>query len=271
MHYSSTENMKTAIQLLPKLKKVKILDVGGRSTSDKEDRSYKNLFENTYAEYHIADIVAGSNVTHHMKKEYMIPADGNYYDVIVSGQTLEHVKNPFRLVNEMVRVLKPNGHIILIAPSSGPHHDSVDCWRFLKDSFKGIAEETNLEIIADWIDNDHNDKGSKRWRDHVFVGKKIPLNEIKIGINKRRTICEVHREMYDIVLADVLEKNIKEQLISRLEESYSMGKKMSLKLQQYKFNYDENWWEKESKLLKTQKHLLRSEREKSMKNNYKDE
>lgn len=172
MHQSSLDNMKKAIDLikLDSNKKIKVLDIGGRGLHG--DRSYFSIVGKFSQEYHIADIQDGENVTHIMPSDYKIPAIDNYYDLIVSGQTLEHVKNPFRLVDEMVRVLKKDSYIILIAPSTGPRHDSIDCWRFMDDSFKALAEESNLTIIADWIDFESTDKKSIPWRDHVFVGKK---------------------------------------------------------------------------------------------------
>jgi SAM-dependent methyltransferase len=162
--------MKKATSYLDMTKKYTILDVGGRGLEG--DRSYRSVFKNNILFYHIADILEGENVSHVMTSEYSIPANDNFYDIIVSGQTLEHVKNPFRLVLEMKRVLKPNGYIIIIAPSEGPRHDLVDCWRFMDDSFKAIAEEVDLIVVADWIDKKSEDKKSIIWKDHVFVGQK---------------------------------------------------------------------------------------------------
>jgi SAM-dependent methyltransferase len=163
--------MKKSISYIGLSGKNSILDIGGRGL--KGDRSYRSIFEQYIREYHIADILEGENVTHVMPGPYSIPAEDNFYDVIVSGQTLEHVKNPFRLVEEMKRVLKINGFIILIAPSAGPRHDLVDCWRFMDDSFKAIAEEVGLKIIANWIDTTTTDKKSIPWKDHIFVGQKV--------------------------------------------------------------------------------------------------
>jgi SAM-dependent methyltransferase len=175
MHPSSLKNMQIALEKIKILDKVnlKILDVGGRGLG--EDRSYKSLLRNNFLDYHIADIVPGENVTHVMTGPYQLPLPNNYYDLIVSGQTLEHVKNPFKLIFEMTRVLKDDGFIIIIAPSSGPRHDIIDCWRFMDDSFKAIAEETNLTVIADWIDKTSDDKKSKPWQDHIFIGQKLKL------------------------------------------------------------------------------------------------
>ena len=172
MHTSSLLNMKKALSLIPlkQMSNLKILDIGGRGLNG--DRSYKSLFDE-YLEYHIADIIPGDNVTHVMPGEYEIPATENYYDIIVSGQTLEHVKNPFKLVLEMKRVLKKSCFMILIAPSTGPRHDVIDCWRFMDDSFKSIAEDCNISIVADWIDKESTFKDSVAWKDHIFIGQKV--------------------------------------------------------------------------------------------------
>lgn len=172
MHPSSLNNMQLVrskfLQNLPK--NLTILDVGGRGLG--KDRSYKNIFLDLSPTYNIADIVDGEGVTHVMPDPYTLPFFDNSIDLIVSGQTLEHVKNPFKMVNEMTRVVKLNSYIIIIAPSAGPRHDAIDCWRFMDNAFQAIAEETNLKIVADWIDKDSKDERSLQWKDHVFVGQK---------------------------------------------------------------------------------------------------
>lgn len=149
-----------------------VLDVGGRGLGS--DRSYSSLFPKTT--FYIADIKGGKNVTHVMPGPYELPFENATFDLIVSGQMLEHCSNPFKSVAEMKRVLKNKGYLVLIAPSAGPRHDSQDGWRFMDDAFKFIVEDIGgIEIIADWIDKGpfkDNDR-SKKWKDHVFVGRKI--------------------------------------------------------------------------------------------------
>ena len=57
----------------------------------------------------------------------------------------------------------------------------------------------------------------------------------------RRTICEVHRQVYRELLKDA---QANAMAIELLEEAYIMAKKMSNKLRQYKHGYDDDWWEK---------------------------
>ena len=55
-----------------------------------------------------------------------------------------------------------------------------------------------------------------------------------------RTICEVHREMYDLLQEEKIDRK---QLVDLLQEAYGLGKKMDAKLRQYKFNYNDGWFE----------------------------
>lgn len=163
--------MKKAVSLIDLGDDLTILDVGGRDIGY-QDRSYRSAFSDKSKHYFTADIAQGKGVTHVMPGPYTLPFQENYFDLVVSGQTLEHVYNPFRLVNEMKRVLKTKGIIIIIVPSAGPRHDNPDCWRFMDDSFIGIAEDCDLEILHDWVDRTPYQDRSKQWADHVFVGKK---------------------------------------------------------------------------------------------------
>jgi predicted GTPase len=54
-----------------------------------------------------------------------------------------------------------------------------------------------------------------------------------------RTICEVHREIY----RELKKRNPDDLLLGKLEEAFNMAKKMNNKLRQYKYNYDDDWWE----------------------------
>ena len=174
MHPSSIDNMKTARNKIDSDlgTALDILDVGGRALEAGRDRSYGPIFEDIAKNYWVADIIDGIGVTHHMKEQYTLPLDDESVDLVVSGQTLEHVKNPFRLVADMKRVLKKDGYIILIAPSTGRRHDVIDCWRFMDDSFKAIAEEVGLTVIADWITKSGYPERSSQWSDHTFIGRK---------------------------------------------------------------------------------------------------
>lgn len=64
-------------------------------------------------------------------------------------------------------------------------------------------------------------------------------------VSEFRTICEVHREIHDILINDKsISDEVSDKLTELLQEAYVMAKKMNNKLRQYKHNYDDGWWEK---------------------------
>lgn len=77
-------------------------------------------------------------------------------------------------------------------------------------------------------------------------------------IQKFRTICEVHREIYDLVFDNMPDGLAKQDIENKLEEAFLMAKKMNDKLRQYKYNYDDDWWELQSKELRDEKYKLRN-------------
>lgn len=174
MHPSSVENMKRAkayASYIYSLDELRVIDVGGLHLVP--HKSYLRLFEDhTNISWTVADIVKHPSVDVVMPGPYTLPFPDDTFDLVVSGQMLEHCRNPFRSVAEMKRVLRPGCMVIIIAPSEGPRHDRVDCWRFLEDAFHSIAEEVGLEVVADWIDRSAPDERSRQWADHVFVGRK---------------------------------------------------------------------------------------------------
>lgn len=55
-----------------------------------------------------------------------------------------------------------------------------------------------------------------------------------------RTICEVHREIYEVITKEKLTKYDVQAIVELLEEAYKLGKKMDKKLREYKYGYDDD-------------------------------
>jgi ubiquinone/menaquinone biosynthesis C-methylase UbiE len=73
------------------------------------------------------------------------------WDHIIMTQVIEHIPNIFDLSNEIYRILKPNGFLIIDCPWSYPYHAEPpsfgDYWRITKDGFRVLFPEHKFKCI----------------------------------------------------------------------------------------------------------------------------
>jgi len=130
----------------------RVLDVGSLDVNG----TYRGLFalapgQGGYpiASYVGADIREGPNVDL-MMGEYSIPVQEAAFNVIISGNTMEHVKLFWVWSRELKRVLAPGGLLILGVPSlgCGEHRYPVDCWRLMPDGMRVLLEDwLHLDVL----------------------------------------------------------------------------------------------------------------------------
>ena len=127
-----------------------ILDIGSFDVNG----TFKPLFQNTNWTYTGLDLVPGPNVDIVSKSEYDF-ALKKKYDVIISGNTIEHIKAPWKFIQEVSKNIKHQGLICFITPLSiGEHRYPVDCWRILPDGYKYLLEEiSDFKILEVKINN----------------------------------------------------------------------------------------------------------------------
>ena len=92
---------------------------------------------------------SGANVDIVAKTPYHWPMlKDESFDVIISGQALEHIEFFWLTISEMTRVLKKGGLICIIAPRGfGRHRYPVDCYRFDTDGMVALAKYANLKPL----------------------------------------------------------------------------------------------------------------------------
>jgi SAM-dependent methyltransferase len=69
------------------------------------------------------------------------------FDTVLSTEVLEHVLAPQEVVDEMARVLKPGGRLLVTVPFIQPLHElPSDYFRYTPSSLRKLAEEAGLEV-----------------------------------------------------------------------------------------------------------------------------
>lgn len=98
------------------------------------------------------------------------------FGVVISGQCLEHTRNPFEVCREIGRVAKPGALVCLIAPWMWEiHRYPVDCWRILPDGMEILLGEAECEVIEARVDD----------RDCIGIGRRSSV-EAELEEMKRR-------------------------------------------------------------------------------------
>jgi len=139
MHQSSMKLMETLVAKYASNITHNVLDVGAYNVNG----CYRNMCETKGLLYEGMDIAAGPNVDIVSETNYRWPIDDDTYDMVISGQCMEHVPMPWKWIKELVRVCRPGGIVIVICPGLnwGIHRHPTDCWRVLPDGMRTLLGE----------------------------------------------------------------------------------------------------------------------------------
>lgn len=144
-----------------------VLDIGGglRIAKDKNNRySAKNAWViplQAKVDYKVLDPVADYHPDI-VGDIHNLPMADNSLDAITCIAVLEHVKNPFKAVEEMHRVLKPGGYCYVFVPFLYYYHPMKgyynDYWRFTSDGidelfkqFSSLEKQNVRGAIETWV------------------------------------------------------------------------------------------------------------------------
>jgi len=146
MHPSSFNAMKYFVEKhLDKNSKLDILDVGSYDVNG----TYKPLFQIPNWYYKGLDIVEGPNVDFVSKSPYDFGIQ-KQFDVVISGNCLEHVESPWKWIKEVEKITKKEGLICIITPFAvEEHRHPLDCWRILPDGYKYLLEQESTFTVIE--------------------------------------------------------------------------------------------------------------------------
>jgi hypothetical protein len=112
-----------------------VLDVGAAMVAGQQV-SYRQLFWRY--EYTGMDIIPGRNVD-------IVGYAGleDAYDVVISGQVMEHVKRPWLWLSDLSRRFRR--YICIIAPNRWPEHRyPIDTYRYYPDGMRDLFEAAGI-------------------------------------------------------------------------------------------------------------------------------
>lgn len=123
---------------------MKVLEIG----PDSFPSTYQRLTEDLSLEWHTLDMYDSPSLTYPKSSEYSFVIPDGTYDVVLSGQVIEHVKKPWRWMPELARITKEGGLVITINPVSWIYHEApVDCWRIYPEGMKALYEDSSLTVL----------------------------------------------------------------------------------------------------------------------------
>ena len=127
---------------------LRVLEVG----PDKFPSSFRELINDSTIAWDTIDLYRSEQLTYTAASEYVFPIPESTYDIVLSGQVLEHVRKPWRWMPELARVCKPGGVVVTVNPVSWPYHEApIDCWRAYPEGMKALYEEAGLEtLVSEW-------------------------------------------------------------------------------------------------------------------------
>ncbi len=130
------------IALIPG-KALRILDVGGHL------QPYRALFAERADQYYAADLRPGPLVNV-VASAGQLPFASDFFDVVVCTQVLEYVARPQEAIDEIRRVLKAGGSLLLSVPSVFPRDSDSEYWRFLPSAMRMMLSGfTQVEVEAE--------------------------------------------------------------------------------------------------------------------------
>ena len=124
-------------------KGMRVLEIG----PDKFPSTYRKILPLQDITWDTLDIYDAPHLTYPNSPVYSFAIPDNTYDIVFSGNVIEHVAKVWRWMPELARVTKPGGLVITINPTSWPYHPApIDCWRIYPDGMQALCDEAGLKV-----------------------------------------------------------------------------------------------------------------------------
>lgn len=125
------------------VKKGLLLEVGPQNYSDVLSHCPKGVTRHTFD----IDKNSGCTIIGDICIRNKQIKDGAY-DYVVFTEVMEHLRKPFKAIDEIARILKPGGYLFLSVPFNFRIHGPLpDCFRFTEYGLQSMLED-DFEIVS---------------------------------------------------------------------------------------------------------------------------
>jgi len=143
MNLKTMQIMKKFLFAYPPGPGTTVADIGSMDVNG----SYRELFPGNVI-YTGIDIAAGNGVDVVSADPYNYPFPDNHFDLVISGNTLEHVEDMKDFMKEASRILKHGKLIFISVPWKWPKHSyPIDCWRVLPDGLIFLFRVSGIDLV----------------------------------------------------------------------------------------------------------------------------
>ena len=107
------------------------------------------------------------------------------FDLVLCNQVMEHLHDPFKLIENLKKITKENGYIFISVPQFNNVHG--ESYRFYTSGYHidflfKCAEKNDLEVI------NYGEFGSAKNLMHTMAGDWLTYNKLRRGIRTRKDI-----------------------------------------------------------------------------------
>jgi len=148
MHTESLALMKWVLSStgIPKVKGSQVADVGSMDVNGTYRNTLKKLGVRSYTGI---DIAEGPNVDVVVDPEADSWADVGQFDLVISGQCMEHVLRPWEWIKQVASLMSDDACVVIVAPHTWRYHEyPIDCWRVFPEGLKALFDDNGLHSLA---------------------------------------------------------------------------------------------------------------------------
>jgi SAM-dependent methyltransferase len=148
---------------------LRVLEIG----PDDHPSTYRKLVNNPSITWETVDLFSAPGLTYQARNEYEFPVESASFDIVLSGQVIEHVRRVWVWMREVARVCRAGGHVITINPVNWPYHEHpVDCWRIYPEGMRALYEEAGLTMSM--CQSESRELRDSRFLFHESAGQSAP-------------------------------------------------------------------------------------------------